>query len=204
MPMEVFEPVERVASETRPVEYEIVPPELSPLSEPDPRPEPVDSSTAEPGEVADPDLTPRRVPPETFRRHARLPFPMRERLDIDPAPPEPTILARTVAPSRTPTAALVPCHPFPSNAPPTYPKRALRRGIEGVVELDVSVDAAGSVAAVRIRSSSGSALLDRTAIETVRAWKFSPATRSGVAVPDVITIPVRFRIDSHGFEGSPT
>ncbi len=52
-------------------------------------------------------------------------------------------------------------------------------GDEGEVRLDVHVGADGSVLDVRLRQSSGSPLLDRTAIETVKRWRFDPATVDG-------------------------
>lgn len=65
------------------------------------------------------------------------------------------------------------------NTPPPYPGAARRMGDEGEVRLDVHVGADGSVLDVRLRQSSGSPLLDRTAIETVKRWRFDPATVDG-------------------------
>jgi len=65
------------------------------------------------------------------------------------------------------------------NTPPPYPGAARRLGDEGEVRLDVHVGADGTVLDVRLRQSSGSPLLDRTAIETVRRWRFDPATVDG-------------------------
>ncbi len=52
-------------------------------------------------------------------------------------------------------------------------------GDQGEVRLDVHVSADGTVLDVRLRQSSGSPLLDRTAIDTVRRWRFDPATVDG-------------------------
>ncbi|RIK98608.1 MAG: energy transducer TonB [Burkholderiales bacterium] len=65
------------------------------------------------------------------------------------------------------------------NTPPPYPGAARRMGDQGEVRLDVHVGADGTVLDVRLRQSSGSPLLDRTAIETVRRWRFDPATVDG-------------------------
>lgn len=70
------------------------------------------------------------------------------------------------------------------NTPPPYPGAARRMGDEGEVRLDVHVGADGSVLEVRLRQSSGSPLLDRTAIETVRRWRFDPATVDGQPVAE--------------------
>lgn len=70
------------------------------------------------------------------------------------------------------------------NAPPPYPAMARRMGEEGEVRLDVQVGPDGSVLDVRLKKSSGSRLLDQTAIETVKKWRFSPATIDGRPVAE--------------------
>jgi len=55
---------------------------------------------------------------------------------------------------------------------PEYPLVALRGGWQGEVHFLVHVTAAGAVEMVRIQSSSGYALLDATARESVRSWRF--------------------------------
>lgn len=70
------------------------------------------------------------------------------------------------------------------NKPPPYPMLARRMGEEGEVLLDVHVDRDGRVTEVRLRQSSGSDLLDRTAIDTVRQWRFQPATVDGQPVAE--------------------
>jgi protein TonB len=70
------------------------------------------------------------------------------------------------------------------NTAPPYPAMARRLGEEGEVRLDVHVGPDGSVLEVRLKKSSGSALLDRTAIETVKKWRFSPAAVEGRPVAE--------------------
>ena len=70
------------------------------------------------------------------------------------------------------------------NVPPPYPTMARRMGDQGEVRLDVHVGADGRVTEVRLRQSSGSTLLDRTAIDTVRKWRFKPATVDGQPVAE--------------------
>jgi protein TonB len=62
--------------------------------------------------------------------------------------------------------------------------RARRMGAQGEVLLDVRVGVDGRVTDVRLKRSSGSDLLDRTAIETVRQWRFAPATVDGQPVAE--------------------
>ena len=70
------------------------------------------------------------------------------------------------------------------NAPPPYPAMARRMGDEGEVRLDVHVGPDGWVTDVRLKKSSGSRLLDQTAIDTVKKWRFSPATVDGKPVAE--------------------
>ncbi|MCA9320127.1 MAG: TonB family protein, partial [Planctomycetes bacterium] len=41
-------------------------------------------------------------------------------------------------------------------------------------------------------TSSGHEILDRAAQRCVEGWRFLPATRDGVRVPDLVRIPIRF------------
>jgi protein TonB len=70
------------------------------------------------------------------------------------------------------------------NAAPPYPASARRMGEQGEVRLDVHVGADGTVLDVQLRATSGSPTLDRTAIDTVRRWRFRPATVDGQPVPE--------------------
>jgi periplasmic protein TonB len=57
-------------------------------------------------------------------------------------------------------------------------------GAQGEVRLDVLVTADGRVQDVRLRRSSGSNVLDRSAMDAVRHWRFEPATVDGQAVDE--------------------
>lgn len=65
-------------------------------------------------------------------------------------------------------------------------------GAEGTVSLRALVRADGAVRDVEIVSSSGSAVLDRTAVETVLRWYFAPATRDGVSIEAYVTLKIRY------------
>ena len=86
---------------------------------------------------------------------------------------------------------------YGSNPKPPYPLAARRLGIEGVVMLDVLVRPDGSPAEVRVHSSSGSPLLDDSAVETVRShWRFIPARRGSTPVESRVSFPIRFKLDA--------
>ncbi len=72
-----------------------------------------------------------------------------------------------------------------------YPQRALARGIEGFVELSFTVDRFGSVVDPVILYSSPEGVFDRSALQSIAKWKYSPAVEDGEPVP---TYDVRQRI----------
>ena len=82
-----------------------------------------------------------------------------------------------------------------NNPKPPYPLAARRLGIEGRVVLRVHVLADGRCADVQLVRSSGSAVLDDSALTTVRRWRFLPATRAGTPVAASVDVPISFRLD---------
>lgn len=81
------------------------------------------------------------------------------------------------------------------NPKPAYPMMARRRGLEGVVRLDVRVSAEGIPIAVKVRDSSGHETLDEAALTAVWHWRFSPARRGGEPVEGAVVVPVRFNLE---------
>ena len=67
---------------------------------------------------------------------------------------------------------------------PQYPQEARAHRIAGSGVCVVSVDpASGSVIKASMAQSTGSSLLDKSVLSTVRAWKFKPGTVSKVSIP---------------------
>jgi serine/threonine-protein kinase len=62
-----------------------------------------------------------------------------------------------------------------------FPEQARRARMEGMVELDFLIDENGSVQDIRVVESSGP-VFDSAVVETVRNWKYEPATKNGVRV----------------------
>ncbi len=182
----------------------ITPPQPLPVA-PTPRAEaPV--ARAEP---APPRRPPRALPAPTRPAPPQPPQPATPAPPPPAAPPAPTAAANPITlppvlapgepvrgPARpaldpTPATAAAPTRSAPrvdanwsGNTPPPYPAMARRMGDQGEVRLDVRVGADGTVAEIRLRKSSGSPLLDRTAIDTVRKWRFKPATVDGQPVAE--------------------
>jgi TonB family protein len=79
--------------------------------------------------------------------------------------------------------------PVTTYAPrPGYPQEARSHRIEGNGVCVVSVDASGSVTSVSMARSTGSALLDKSVLSTVRTWRFKPGTVGKVSVPVEFTL----------------
>jgi protein TonB len=83
-----------------------------------------------------------------------------------------------------------------NNPKPPYPLAARRRGLEGRVLLAARVSTDGVCAEVRLRQSSGHALLDEAALTTVRRWRFVPARRGETPVESWVNVPISFRLNS--------
>jgi periplasmic protein TonB len=76
------------------------------------------------------------------------------------------------------------------NRPPVYPRDAQIRGETGTVEVLIHVTEAGLTGGVDLVSSSGSASLDRAAVDAVWKWHFRPALKEGRSV--AFDLPFRF------------
>jgi len=83
---------------------------------------------------------------------------------------------------------------LPGNPPPRYPARAIRRGWQGRVILDVEVLPSGKTGQVHIGMSSGYRVLDKSAQNTVKKWRFKAARRAGIPYRSKIRVPVQFRL----------
>jgi protein TonB len=88
-------------------------------------------------------------------------------------------------------------HPdYGVNPKPPYPMLARRMGMQGTVVLRVHVRADGSVAEAALAQSSGSQLLDNSALKTVQEqWRFLPARLEGTPVESWVEVPIRFVLD---------
>jgi TonB family protein len=79
-----------------------------------------------------------------------------------------------------------------SSPPPAYPALAKTQRIQGAVRVDALVDATGRVSSMKVIS--GPALLHQAALDSLRQWKYQPATLDGKPVPMHLTVTVQFRL----------
>jgi protein TonB len=179
---------------------------------PPPAPEP---EVAEPTPDAVPEALP--PPPPAVADDPVVPPPPKKKPRKIVKATRPTVAPRDaeapVAP--TPVAAVGPVSsPVPSAAPvaeaplippdvkaaylgnprPPYPLVARRRGMEGVVLLRVLVAPDGHVASIDVARGSGFPVLDRSALDAVRDWRFRPASQGGKAVEALVEVPIRFSL----------
>jgi protein TonB len=136
-------------------------------------------------------------PPPLPRKKVELPVPVLTRITVpppvvaSPAPP-PAITVTPVAPAAKAEVALA-APPGPvtdgeldskmiSATPPRYPEMSRRLHEQGTVYLSVLVGTDGAVSDISVSRSSGSARLDKAALDAVRRWRWSPLMRNGAAV----------------------
>lgn len=111
------------------------------------------------------------------------------RADANPAPDG----GRQGEPAKQDTAPTAPPR-YLSASRPAYPLLARMRGYEGVVLLTVDILADGATGQARIKKSSGYALLDQSALNAVKSWRFEPARNRGNALMMTVEIPIRFSL----------
>ena len=84
---------------------------------------------------------------------------------------------------------------YGTNPLPSYPPLARERGYQGTAYLRVQIQPNGRVGKLAIDRSSGYEILDRAALDSVRAWTFLPARKNGKPVQSWVLLPVEFKIE---------
>lgn len=82
---------------------------------------------------------------------------------------------------------------------PEYSTFARTNHLEGTVVVELVVTEQGTVVAADVVESVHSEL-DKAALDSVMTWKFTPATKDGVAIKQVVRVPITFDLVSpeHG------
>jgi protein TonB len=76
---------------------------------------------------------------------------------------------------------------------PRYTAIAIKASVQGVVTVDAVIDEQGNVTNVRVLRGLPMGL-DRSAVEAVRQWRFTPAKLDGKPVKVIFTLTVNFTI----------
>ncbi|QDF66165.1 TonB family protein [Shewanella sp. SNU WT4] len=78
--------------------------------------------------------------------------------------------------------------------PPTYPKLARKRGLEGTVQLEVFFNHYGQAQSLSVLTSSGHRVLDEAALAAVKTWHFLAPNHLSAGLFRV-EVPVRFALN---------
>ncbi|MCC7013717.1 MAG: TonB family protein [Planctomycetes bacterium] len=177
------EPEREVSGEPLESEPQLVEPEL-PSEREDPEPAPVRTPTtyALAAELDPARLAWRAIRPSAPPRAAREEAPSAASVPVQAAPPTPARepLFVQATPQATPA--------------PVYPAQALRRRLEGVVTMELAVDARGRVRSAQVVESSGHELLDSAAVNAALQWQFHPAALDGSPVDSLLRQRIVFQL----------
>ncbi|QSA98644.1 energy transducer TonB [Methylococcus sp. EFPC2] len=170
-----------------PASPQVVQPAPTPPEPPKPekKPDPAPVKKAKP--------KPKPVPKEPVAKRAEVQEEVRETAPPTPAPPAP-VKAEAASPHNevyTPASSTA---DYLNNPRPVYPSIARSRHWEGLVLLRVYVSPDGHAMEVNVQRSSGHEVLDESALEAVRKWKFVPAKRGDVAQASWVTVPIEFEL----------
>ena len=80
--------------------------------------------------------------------------------------------------------------------PPQYPRDAARSGITGWVQLEVLVNADGSVRSARVLESKPKGLFEAAAVQAVLRWKFKPKVVNGQPVQQKGAQRIEFNLNA--------
>ena len=175
--------------------------------EPPPPPIPVRPAVAVAQAVADRRLAPVSAPPTVGQETgiaipvdfdlARAPGTIPGGIDggtadvLDPAPLQ---LTQNTAPVR-PGGQIRPPEKI-ADARPVYPELALRARVEGIVIIEAIIGTTGLVEEATVLRSIP--LLDQSALEAVRRWRYTPTLLNGVPVTVIMTVTVQFTLQGPG------
>lgn len=98
---------------------------------------------------------------------------------------------KTMAEQYTPASSRA---DYLNNPRPAYPYMAKSRGWTGKVLLRVRVSEDGAAESVDIERTSGHEVLDESAQDAVKKWRFAPAKLGGRVVACTVVVPVDFNL----------
>lgn len=82
-----------------------------------------------------------------------------------------------------------------NNPAPIYPPMSRRLREQGTVFLELLIQPDGTVSEITVRTSSGFARLDASALAAVKKWRYVPAKRAGVPIPFRYIQPIEFSLN---------
>jgi periplasmic protein TonB len=184
-------PVRRSLAHAAPLMVRLIAPTPPPQALPPPpklprAPKPVAMETPRPPEP------PRIAPPPVADALAISP------ITLPPAPPPPPatpVAELQIAPEPPPIIPPRFNADYLQNPAPVYPALARRMHEQGRVLIRVLVGADGIPEKIELKTSSGFARLDHSALETIRGWKFAPARQGERKIAAWVVVPITFSLD---------
>ena len=73
--------------------------------------------------------------------------------------------------------------------------------VEGTVILEATISEQGRVTNVKVLR--GIPLLDNSALDAVKQWRYSPTLLNGTPVPVIMTVTVNFKLNGDGRPSAP-
>jgi protein TonB len=183
-----YAPVRRSIAHMAPIMVSVITP---PLPEtPPPPPKLMLARKPLPAEAPPPIAPPREPPPMVSEATSVSP------ITVASAPPPPQAVAESaIAPEPPPVIPPRFNADYLQNPAPAYPALARRMHEQGRVLIRVLVSADGLPERVELKTSSGFARLDHSALETIRGWKFVPARQGEQKVAAWVVVPITFTLD---------
>jgi TonB family protein len=86
---------------------------------------------------------------------------------------------------------------------PAYPQSALRRGLEGWVDMTVVIGPSGDVVETHVHERRGSVTFERAAVTAVEQWKYEPRAPGDNSINDRIPVRIEFRLNDKGEDRRP-
>jgi TonB family protein len=112
------------------------------------------------------------------------------------APAGPAAAVLQVSGTGAPAAKPAPERKIVSKVNPSYPAEAKKKGIEGIVQLDVRITAAGAVEDVKV--TKGRSELNDSAVSAVRQWKYEAGPQDTRA-----TLTINYRLSKEDEKPRP-
>lgn len=109
------------------------------------------------------------------------------------APASTSVMAPEPRPPKESLPGLIEAPSILTRAEPVYPEPARRAGVEGTVELEVSIDAKGKVTDVEVVRGLPLGLSDAAA-DAVRRWTYRPARGPNGPIASRKTVRIRFAL----------
>lgn len=189
-PEEKLTPAEPLTMEVSMIAISAPKPSVAP-----PRPAPPPPEKKPPPKQVQPKPVPKKAPPIVQKAPEYAPVePVSE---PQPAPASSAASSTPVTTTATNTEQFTEANfkaNYAHNPKPDYPMIAKSRGWQGKVMLRVQVSAEGLSDSVVVERSSGHEMLDESALEAVKKWKFIPAKRGETPAASSVIVPIIFTL----------